>query len=86
MQLPGTSNKVVNPMKQRKAEKPRNRPLMPIPFRHSNALDVALERWQRPAPCRLREAPYGRDILPCLGARPVSEIEAPELVVMTQSH
>ena len=72
----------IDPMAERKAEKAATGKFLQ---KHCPPLAGTLAGWQKPAPCGLREAPHGSRILPCLGARPIAEIEAPELVAMTKA-
>lgn len=49
---------------------------------------TSLEHWKHgksPRHIDYVKRRIGADILPCLGARPIAEIEAPELVAMTQA-
>ena len=76
----------IDPMAQRKAEKTAHEVLSANSFQSVAAL--WMEHWKDGKSLRhvdsvqrLMEA----DILPCLGARPITEIEAPELVAMAKS-
>jgi hypothetical protein len=76
----------VDPMAQRKAEKTAEKAEVENAFQ--NIASHWLEHWQNGKSPRHVEYVKRRmeaDILPCLGMRPVSEIEAPELVAMTKA-
>jgi integrase len=76
----------VDPMAQRKAAKTAERAEVENAFQ--NIASQWLEHWQDGKSPRHVEYVKRRmeaDILPCLGMRPVSEIEAPELVAMTKA-
>ena len=75
----------IDPMAQRKAEKTAQMASSTNSFQSIAALWI--EHWQDGKSPRHVEYVKRRmevDILPCLGARPVVEIEAPELVAMTK--
>ena len=80
----------VDPMAQRKAEKTAEKIAGENSFQ-SVAESVAalwLEHWQEGKSPRHVDTVRRRmasDILPCLGARPIAEIEAPELVAMANA-
>jgi integrase len=76
----------VDPMAQRKAEKAADH----VASSNSFATIAAewLEHWREGKSPRHADSVRRRmaaDILPCLGARPLTEIEAPELVAMTKA-
>jgi integrase len=76
----------VDPMAQRKAEKTAEKAEVENAFQ--NIASQWLEHWRDGKSPRHVEYVKRRmeaDILPCLGMRPVSEIEAPELVAMTKA-
>jgi integrase len=76
----------IDPMAQRKADKTAQAALSVNSFQ--SVASLWMEHWQDgKSP---RHVDYVRrrmeaDILPCLGARPIAEIEAPELVAMTKA-
>jgi len=76
----------VDPMEQRKAEKTAGRTAVEDSF--ASVAQLWIEHWQDGK--SLRHVDYVRrrietDILPRLGARPIAQIEAPELVAMTKA-
>jgi integrase len=76
----------IDPMAQRKAEKTAQMTLSANSFQ--NIASLWLEHWKdgkspRHVDCVKRR--MEADILPCLGARSITEIEAPELVAMTKA-
>jgi Arm DNA-binding domain len=76
----------VDPMAQRKAEKTAEQ----VASSNSFATIAAewLEHWREGKSPRHADSVRRRmaaDILPCLGSRPLAEIEAPELVAMTKA-
>lgn len=76
----------VDPMAERKAEKATIRAAAEDSFQSIAALWV--EHWKDGKSPRHVEYVKRRmdvDILPCLGARPIAEIEAPELVAITKA-
>jgi integrase len=76
----------IDPMAQRKAAKTAEKAAIENSFQ--NIASLWLEHWQDGKSPRHVEYVKRRmeaDILPCLGARPIAEIEAPELVVMTKA-
>ncbi len=76
----------VDPMAQRKAEKTAEKVAVENSFQSVTA--QWLEHWQEGKSPRHVDSVRRRmaaDILPCLGARPIAEIEAPELVAMANS-
>ena len=76
----------VDPMAQRKAEKTAEKIAVENSFQSMAA--QWLEHWQEGKSPRHVDYVQRRmeaDILPCLGARPIAEIEAPELVAMTKA-
>jgi len=73
----------VDPMAQRKAEKTAEKAAVENSFQSIAAR--WLEHWQdgkSPRHVDYVKRRIETDILPCLGARPIAEIEAPELVAM----
>jgi integrase len=75
-----------DPMAQRKAEKTAVKAAVENAFQ--NIAAQWLEHWQdgkSPRHVAYVKRRIAADILPCLGMRPVSEIEAPELVAMTKA-
>jgi len=76
----------VDPMEQRKAEKTAEKAAVENSFQSVTA--QWLEHWQEGKSLRHVDTVRRRmaaDILPCLGARPIAEIEAPELVAMANA-
>jgi integrase len=74
----------VDPMAERKAEKTAIKAAAENSFQSIAALWLAHWRvGKSPRHADATERRMTADILPCLGARPVAEIEAPELVAMT---
>jgi len=76
----------VDPMAQRKAEKTAEKVAVENSFQSITA--QWLEHWQEGKSPRHVDYVKRRmetDILPCLGARPIEEIEAPELVAMANA-
>jgi integrase len=76
----------VDPMAQRKAEKTEEKIASENSFQSVTA--QWLEHWQEGKSSRHVDTVRRRmaaDILPCLGARPIAEIEAPELVAMANA-
>jgi integrase len=76
----------VDPMAQRKAEKTAGKISVENSFQSVTA--QWLEHWQEGKSPRHVDSVRRRmaaDILPCLGARPIAEIEAPELVAMANA-
>lgn len=76
----------VDPMAQRKSEKTAQLAARDNSFQ--NIASVWVEHWKDGKSPRHVEYVKRRmevDILPCLGARPIAEIEAPELVAMVKS-
>ena len=76
----------VDPMAQRKAEKTAERIAIENSFQ--SITTQWLEHWQEGKSPRHVDTVRRRmaaDILPCLGARPIAEIEAPELVAMANA-
>jgi integrase len=76
----------VDPMAQRKAEKTAERIAVENSFQ--SITTQWLEHWQEGKSPRHVDTVRRRmaaDILPCLGARPIAEIEAPELVAMANA-
>jgi len=76
----------VDPMEQRKAEKTAEKAAVENSFQSVTA--QWLEHWQEGKSPRHVDTVRRRmaaDILPCLGARPIAEIEAPELVAMANA-
>lgn len=76
----------VDPMAERKAEKTAVKAAAENSFQSIAALWLA--HWRDGKSERHADATERRmaaDVLPCLGARPVAEIEAPELVAMAQA-
>ena len=76
----------VDPMAQRKAEKTAEKKAVENSFQ--SVAEQWLDHWAEGKSPRHVEYTRRRiemDILPALGARPVAEIEAPELVVMTKA-
>ena len=76
----------VDPMAQRKAEKTEEKIASENSFQSVTA--QWLEHWQVGKSSRHVDTVRRRmaaDILPCLGARPIAEIEAPELVAMANA-
>ena len=76
----------VDPMAQRKAEKTAERIAVENSFQ--SVTTQWLEHWQVGKSPRHVDSVRRRmtaDILPCLGARPIAEIEAPELVAMANA-
>jgi integrase len=76
----------VDPMAQRKAEKTAEKAAVENSFQSITA--QWLEHWQGGKSPRHVDSVRRRmeaDILPCLGARPIAEIEAPELVAMANA-
>jgi integrase len=72
----------IDPMAQRKAEKAA------VENSFQNIATLWRERWQdgkSPRHVDYVKRRMDADILPCLGARPIAEIEAPELVAMTKA-
>jgi integrase len=76
----------VDPMAQRKADKTAQSSSSANSFRTVAA--HWFEHWKDGKSCRHADSVKSRmaaDILPCLGARPIVEIEAPELVLMIKA-
>jgi integrase len=76
----------VDPMAQRKAEKTAEKIAVENSFQ--SVTTQWLEHWQEEKSPRHVDSVRRRmeaDILPCLGARPIAEIEAPELVAMANA-
>jgi integrase len=76
----------VDPMAQRKAERTAEKIAVENSFQSVTA--QWLEHWQEGKSPRHVDSVRRRmaaDILPCLGARPIAEIEAPELVAMANA-
>jgi hypothetical protein len=76
----------VDPMAQRKAEKTAEKIAVENSFQ--SITTQWLEHWQEGKSPRHVDSVRRRmasDILPCLGARPIAEIEAPELVAMANA-
>ena len=76
----------VDPMAQRKAEKTAEKIAVENSFQ--SITTQWLEHWQEGKSPRHVDTVRRRmeaDILPCLGARPIAEIEAPELVAMANA-
>ena len=76
----------VDPMALRKAEKTAEKVAVENSFQSVTA--QWLEHWQEGKSPRHVDSVRRRmeaDILPCLGARPIAEIEAPELVAMANA-
>jgi integrase len=76
----------VDPMAQRKAEKTAEKVAVENSFQ--SITTQWLEHWQEGKSPRHVDTVRRRmasDILPCLGARPIAEIEAPELVAMANA-
>ena len=76
----------VDPMAQRKAEKTAEKLAVENSFQ--SVTTQWLEHWQEGKSARHVDTVRRRmaaDILPCLGARPIAEIEAPELVAMANA-
>ena len=76
----------VDPMAQRKADRTEEKIASENSFQSVAAL--WLEHWQEGKSPRHVDSVRRRmaaDILPCLGGRPIAEIEAPELVAMTKA-
>lgn len=76
----------VDPMAQRKAEKTAEKIAVENSFQ--SVTKQWLEHWQEGKSPRHVDTVRRRmasDILPCLGARPISEIEAPELVALANA-
>jgi integrase len=76
----------VDPMAQRKAERTAEKIAVENSFQSVTA--QWLEHWQEGKSPRHVDTVRRRmaaDILPCLGARPIAEIEAPELVAMANT-
>jgi integrase len=76
----------VDPMAQRKAEKTAEKAAVENSFQSVSA--QWLEHWQdgkSPRHVDYVKRRMETDILPCLGARPIAEIEAPELVAMANA-
>ncbi len=76
----------IDPMAQRKAEKTAERASSVNSFQ--SIASLWLEHWQdgkSPRHVGYTKRRMEADILPCLGARPIAEIEAPELVAMTKA-
>jgi integrase len=76
----------VDPMAQRKAAKTAEKAAVENSFQSITA--QWLEHWQdgkSPRHVDYVKRRMNADILPCLGARPIAEIEAPELVAMTMA-
>jgi integrase len=76
----------VDPMAQRKAEKTAEKVAVENSFQ--SVATRWLEHWQdgkSPRHVDYVKRRIETDILPCLGARPIAEIEAPELVAMTNA-
>jgi integrase len=76
----------IDPMAQRKAEKTAQIALSANSFQ--SIASLWMEHWQdgkSPRHVDYVKRRMEADILPCLGARPIAEIEAPELVAMTKA-
>ena len=76
----------IDPMAQRKADKTAERAAVENSFQ--SVATSWREHWQDGKSPRHVDSVRRRmeaDILPCLGARPIAEIEAPELVAMTRA-
>jgi hypothetical protein len=76
----------VDPMAQRKADKTAQQVLSKNSF--ASIAAMWLDHWQEGKSPRHVDSVRRRmasDILPCLGARAITEIEAPELVAMTKA-
>ncbi|MDR3792999.1 MAG: tyrosine-type recombinase/integrase [Terracidiphilus sp.] len=76
----------LDPMEQRKAEKAAQRALSADSF--ESIASSWMEHWKdgkSPRHVDYVKRRMEADILPCLGARPIAEIEAPELVAMTKA-
>ena len=76
----------IDPMAQRKAEKTAEKAAVENSFQSVAA--QWLEHWQdgkSPRHVEYIKRRMATDILPCLGARPIAEIEAPELVAMANA-
>jgi len=76
----------IDPMAQRKSEKTARRASSANSFQ--SIASEWVEHWQEGKSPRHVEYVKRRmeaDILPCLGARPIAEIEAPELVALTKA-
>ena len=76
----------LDPMEQRKAEKTAQRTLSADSF--ESIASSWMEHWKdgkSPRHVDYVKRRMEADILPCLGARPIAEIEAPELVAMTKA-
>jgi len=76
----------VDPMAQRKADKTAKEASSTNSFQ--SIASLWLEHWQdgkSPRHVDYVKRRIEADILPCLGARPIAEIEAPELVAMTKA-
>jgi integrase len=76
----------IDPMAQRKVEKNEQMALSVNSFQ--NVATLWVEHWQdgkSPRHVDYVKRRMEADILPCLGARPIAEIEAPELVAMTKA-
>jgi len=76
----------IDPMAQRKAAKTAQRAA------HENSFQSVAMRWREhwqdgksPRHVDYVKRRMEADVLPCLGARPIAEIEAPELVAMTKA-
>ncbi len=75
----------IDPMAQRKAEKTAQMATSANSFQ--SVASLWMEHWQdgkSPRHVAYVKRRMDTDILPCLGARPIAEIEAPELVAMTK--
>jgi integrase len=76
----------LDPMAQRKVEKTAQMALSVNSFQ--SVASLWMEHWQdgkSPRHVDYVKRRMEADILPCLGARPIAEIEAPELVAMTKA-
>ncbi len=76
----------IDPMAQRKSEKTAEKAAIENSFQ--SVVTLWLEHWQdgkSPRHVDYVKRRIDGDILPCLGARPIAEIEAPELVAMTKA-
>ena len=76
----------VDPMAQRKVEKTAQMATSANSFQ--SVASLWMEHWQdgkSPRHVDYVKRRMDADILPCLGARPIAEIEAPELVAMTKA-
>ena len=76
----------LDPMEQRKADKAAQQALSADSFQ--SIASLWMEHWKDGKSPRHVDYVARRmeaDILPCLGARPIAEIEAPELVAMTKA-